>query len=382
MVAVTSAVSRTRTSRSRESAPRTIRMTVVEKLSPFPPDAEACLWHSPGAMPIDVATVDRALALARWAPSAHNTQPWTVEYGGGGRIVVRADPARALPHSDPLQRDLRLSLGAFVEALKIALAAEGERFELESADGAFAVLTHGGPMKPELEPASLLRQRQTSRLAYSPRALEPAALEALAEAARRHGLKLHLAASGTPERERWSKWLFAASRESWLDARATAELRRWVRFDPEGARAPEDGLSTHCLGLGTGEAAALVVAMRPGLWRAAGKVMVAPVLASQLAKEEVAAAERAPCFGVLACAETSAGAGDQGAALLRVWLEATRLHLALHPLSVLLDRRGWELAKALGCSPRQLVLAFRLGRSVPPPRSGRREVAAFATRAG
>ncbi|HVE85842.1 MAG TPA: hypothetical protein VND93_23465, partial [Myxococcales bacterium] len=78
----------------------------------------------------------------------------------------------------------------------------------------------------------------------------------------------------------------------------------------------------------------------------------------------------------------SGDAGEQGAALLRVWLEATRLRLALHPLSVLLDRRGWELGKALGCSPRQLVLAFRLGRSVPPPRSGRREVQAFATRAG
>lgn len=357
-------------------------MTVAEKLRPFLLTRRACLWHSPGAMAIDMARVERALALACWAPSAHNTQPWAVEYGDPGRITVRADPARALPHSDPLQRDLRLSLGAFVEALKIALAAEGERFEPEPADGAFAVLTHRGPMEPELEAASLLRQRQTSRLAYSPRPLEPAALEALAEAARRHGLKLHLAASGTPERERWSKWLFAASRESWLDVRATAELKRWVRFDPEGALPPEDGLSTHCLGLGTAEAAALVLAMRPGLWRATGKVMAAPALASRLAKEEVAAAERAPCFGVLTCAETSGDAGDQGAALLRVWLDATRLHLALHPLSVLLDRRGWELGKALGCSPRQLVLAFRLGRSVPPPRSGRRAVRDFARRAG
>ncbi|HEY8209676.1 MAG TPA: hypothetical protein VIG99_19450 [Myxococcaceae bacterium] len=361
-------------------------------------------------MALDLASVDRALAQARWSPSAHNTQPWLVEYTGDGRIEVRADPARALPHSDPFQRDLRLSLGAFVEALQIALAAEGERFEREpdtrrrtgaghgalAAEGEhferepasppgspYAVLTHRGPeAKPDLEAASLLRQRQTSRLPYSPRPIEPSALESLAEAARRHGLKLHLAPAGTPERERWSKWLFAASRESWLDMRATTELRRWVRFDPEGMRAPEDGLSTHCLGLSTAEAAALVLAMRPGPWRAAAKVFAAPALAEQLAKSEVAAAEQAPCFGVLSCAADRGDAGEHGGPLLRVWLEATRLRLAIHPLSVLLDRRGWELAKSLQVSPRQLVLAFRLGRSVPPPRSGRRGVESFAKRIG
>jgi hypothetical protein len=232
-------------------------------------------------------------------------------------------------------------------------------------------------MDPEPEAASLLRQRQTSRLAYSPRPLEAEALEALAEGARRHGLQLHLAPEGSARREKWSRWLFAASREGWLDARATAELRRWVRFDPEGARAPEDGLSTHCLGLGTAEAAALVVAMRPALWKATSAALLAPALASQLAKAAVASAEKAPCFGALACAGE---AGDQGGPLLRFWLEATRLRLAIHPISELLDRRGWELAKDLQVSPRQIVLAFRLGRSVPPPRSGRRDVKHFARR--
>jgi hypothetical protein len=85
---------------------------------------------------------------------------------------------------------------------------------------------------------------------------------------------------------------------------------------------------------------------------------------------------------VLSCAPDRGDAGEHGGPLLRVWLEATRLHLAIHPVSVLLDRRGWELAKALQVSPRQLVLAFRLGRSIPPPRSGRRGVESFAKRAG
>jgi hypothetical protein len=61
-----------------------------------------------------------------------------------------------------------------------------------------------------------------------------------------------------------------------------------------------------------------------------------------------------------------------GEAVLHAWLEAERAHLAMHPMSVLLDRRGWEVAKHLGVDARRLRLAFRLGASVPVGRSGRR----------
>ena len=65
--------------------------------------------------------------------------------------------------------------------------------------------------------------------------------------------------------------------------------------------------------------------------------------------------------------------------MLRVWLEATKARLALQPLSVLLDRRGWELARHLGASHERLVAVFRLGLSAPPPRAGRRPVGRFVT---
>src|SRR5204862_358324 len=53
---------------------------------------------------------------------------------------------------------------------------------------------------PDLAAASLLRRRQTSRLRYSPRAPEAAALEALAAAAREAGLELHLVGQDAPAR--------------------------------------------------------------------------------------------------------------------------------------------------------------------------------------
>jgi nitroreductase len=327
------------------------------------------------------ATLRAALEIARWAPSAHNTQPWRVEQRGK-ELIVSADEGRWLHHGDPARRDLDLSVGCFAEALRLGLLAQGEHYELsvasredessEKPGGAALVRRGEGPR--DSAGASLLRQRQTSRLAYSPRGIDVAKLKSLESAAKEAGLWLHLVRSPSSEHANWRQWLFLASRESWLDSRAVAELAQWIRIDPEGARRPEDGLSTHCLGLGPAETAGLATVLRPRLWRALSALYLAPILAEQLASAEAAQAEGTPLLGVLII---EPAAEPVGARLLRWWLEATRSQLVLHPLSVLLDRRGWELAKSLGVAPRELALVFRLGHSTPPPRSHRRPADAF-----
>ena len=319
--------------------------------------------------------VSRALEVARWAPSAHNTQPWRVERAGAS-LVVRADESRWLSHTDAQRRDLRLSLGGFTEALRLGLLAAGERFDLvEPGPAAFARLERRASVAPDKAGATWVRVRQTSRLRYSPRALETAALEALTACGVRERLQLHLVTRGSSEHQDWQQWFFLASRESWLDVRAVDELRHWVRLDPEGLRRPEDGLSTHCLGLGPAETGGFALALRPLLWRALSWAWVAAAAAERLATAEAAAVGGTQTLGVLVAEDEGALSGP---GLMRFWLEATRLGLALHPLSVLLDRRGWEVAKRLGVSPRHLAMAFRLGHSAPPPRSGRIAVSRFA----
>ena len=339
---------------------------------------------------VDRQALEAILVAAARAPSAHNTQPWMVRATPDG-LSVRADPARWLRHGDPSRRDLGLSLGGFIEALRIAGAANGVRVGDEAPpagsatganQGAYALsLSPAGapPAEADREAASLLRRRQTSRLRYAPREPEATALEALARAARDAKLDLHLAARGTPARRDLDGWHYAAAREAWLDPRAVAELRTWLRIDPEGALRPEDGLSTHCLGLSWSESAALVALAQPAIWRAGQATLLGPLLAAPLARAETRAFEATPLVGVLVA---PADARSAGAGLLRVWLAATRLGLALAPVSALLDRRGWELGRHLGVAPARLVCAFRLGRSVPAPRSGRRPVARFATLAG
>jgi hypothetical protein len=325
--------------------------------------------------------IETVLAAAARAPSAHNTQPWRVRVDGS-RVVVHADLGRWLRHGDPSRRDLHLSVGAFIEALCLSFAANGVRAEasdplaFKTAAGSELVLRDGETGAEARAAASLLRRRQTSRLRYSPRVPEAAATAALSAAADAAGLSLHLVEKTAPARRALEGWVYAAVREGWLDPRAVVELAGWLRVDPEGARRPEDGLSTHCLGLSPAETVALATATRAGLWRAAHATFLAPVLAAALARAETRVVEEAPFLGVLVAPGEG---GDAGAAFLRVWLEATRLGLSLAPLSVLLDRRGWELGRHLGVAPSRLVAAFRLGRSAPAPRSGRRLPSAFAS---
>ncbi len=325
---------------------------------------------------VDRSALQEALQLAVLAPSAHNTQPWRVTVSGD-RVELSVDPSRTLPHSDPASRDLHLAMGAFAEALAIGLCSVGARAAtIDAGPGAWAAFRLSAGDVAGREEASLLRRRQTSRIAYSPRPLETATLGKLAQAARAHGLELHLVPRGADGHAALREQLAAASRESWLDTRAVKELGAWVHADVEGLHTPAEGLSTHCLALGIPQSLALMVALRPALWRGLHRVYAAPFLAERLAAEDVRSFEQSAAVALLIAPGVD---GRSGGAMLRFWLELTRLGIAAHPLSVLLDRRGWEVGRMVGVDPRRIRMALRLGKSAPPPRSGRRPVERFAT---
>ncbi|MFF4624510.1 Acg family FMN-binding oxidoreductase [Nonomuraea jabiensis] len=68
--------------------------------------------------------IHAALKAAAWAPSVHNTQPWTFAVSGE-EISVRADADRKLRFSDPEGRQQLISCGAALFNLTTALRCHG-----------------------------------------------------------------------------------------------------------------------------------------------------------------------------------------------------------------------------------------------------------------
>lgn len=71
-----------------------------------------------------------ALAYAVLAPSPHNRQPWLVQLEGDHKLSLYCDLTRLLPETDPHDRQAVIGLGAFVELLRQAAAAQGWRLDI------------------------------------------------------------------------------------------------------------------------------------------------------------------------------------------------------------------------------------------------------------
>jgi hypothetical protein len=71
------------------------------------------------------------LYLASLAPSGHNTQPWTVRVTEPKHWVIGSDKKRWLPAVDPNNRELSLSMGAFIENLVTAARTFGYDVDIQ-----------------------------------------------------------------------------------------------------------------------------------------------------------------------------------------------------------------------------------------------------------
>ena len=302
------------------------------------------------------------------APSAHNAQPWLLDYGQE-RVELRFDPARALPVGDPTRRDLYLSLGAFVEAVLISSA--GARVAVEfvaaldderSSVGFFvaAEAPYATPFAPED-----LTRRQTSRLAYTPGTIEAGDLRSAREQLSGEAELHELAASELVD------LYVSADRHLYDSPAVVAELRSWLRLSRRDPRYAKDGLSFECLALGAAEARALGLLLRPGVYPVVRLLRLhrafTAATKSLLEKEGSVLVLSGPV-------RSPADRLAHGRSLLRAWLALARGGLYTHPLSQILDCPATEreLEGACRSRPREACSSvFRVGRSDPPSRSAR-----------
>ena len=71
-----------------------------------------------------------ALAYAILAPNPHNMQPWLARLENDGSLSIFCDLNRRLPATDPLDRQITIGFGCFLELLRQAAAGSGLRADI------------------------------------------------------------------------------------------------------------------------------------------------------------------------------------------------------------------------------------------------------------
>lgn len=310
-------------------------------------------------------------ALARLAPTPHNTQPFRIRPIDDGRAELVLLTERLLPAEDHGNLYVVSAFGIFAVAVERAARSLGLALEVTPVPalepgalppaGARVVLGQArlaGRVAPE--PAALLETRRTSRLPYHDRPIEAEALAALEAAAATGGHRfLH---HGTAE---VVAPLLRLNAQAIIDNLQLDDEREEIRgWHHLGATPDEgDGLWRGPMNQPAWELwSAFAV---PWLFRLPGlrSFAVRRYLRTQRGTRHIALV----CGAFRRWPELYAA----GRMLMDLWLEMARHDVYMQPMGSMLTnpRYAAEIARRFGVGDCWLVL--RLGYSAPPPRAPR-----------
>lgn len=173
-------------------------------------------------------------AVARWAPSKHNAQPWTFVVRGDA-LEIWADVARPLTSTDPHQRERVISFGAAVQLACVAARALGRTPHVTvtpaADDRLVACVSEEGPWDTSEDDRRLLAAaalRRTDRGPLDDGTLPAGLAFQLQSAAAVHGASLRLVSS-PGERATLAALVERADRLLVRRGDADAELAPWLR---------------------------------------------------------------------------------------------------------------------------------------------------------
>jgi len=308
------------------------------------------------------------VAEARLAPSVHNIQPTRWRVLPDGRLALVDDKAVRAPVADPSGHDVRVSHGAALEGMSLALNRRG----LSAADiviaeqvlspqyaALCAMTVRAGAACDRLRDNVPRRMSWRGTFIASPE--DEAPLRQLA-AARDDAVVIRDRA----EIAGIAAWADAAEYSFIRGADHRRELLQWMRLSPSHPRYREDGLNREAMAMSAVEATGARFVLGP-LFPALDKLGLAPSLLSDRAKTSSAAAI------VLFARPEGEDPLVTGRHFYRVWLEIDRAGFSACPISALADHAGFNgKLRVLGriAAGRRLVNVFRIGR--PPAQQSAR----------
>jgi len=131
-----------------------------------------------------------ALSFAILSPNPQNLQPWEAQLIGTDRVRVFRDPELNLPHTDPLDRQMTIGMGCFLELMTVAASGTGHAVAITlfpegpdpRAPVADAAFVEGGAQADALGSAML--DRRSCKEPFSDRPVSAEEADSLSDLAR------------------------------------------------------------------------------------------------------------------------------------------------------------------------------------------------------
>lgn len=326
--------------------------------------AVANTWrHSSVANASEADRLQELVRYATLAANGHNTQPWQFELARDA-ITLRPDLTRRTPAVDPDDHHLWISLGCAAENLMIAARAFG--LDSESSTEGSAVRIALRPGTAQSSPLfDAIVKRQNTRSPYDGKPLAAEELKTLQNTSAIPTVKL----IWLNERQRLqtlAEFVTRGVQAQMADPAFVAELKQWIRFNPNDAAASGDGLFAGSSG-------------NPSLPHWLGSRLFGLFFTAQAEvkryQEQVRTSAGAVVF--VGAKEDPPHWVDVGRAYQRFALQATALDIRNsmlnQPVEVAPVRR--EFAAWLGVGAARPDLVVRFGRAAPLPPSLRRPLA-------
>lgn len=325
------------------------------------------------------------LETAVYAPSPHNVQPWRLRIVSDNTADLLIEKHRTLPKEDPTGSFIILTMGLFIEALKIVAANSSLNLNFQlcqpvsqftpehiaKADGELLPFARlGVSQMTDAQTNSnldkgLFRTRRTSRLSFSPKPVPNEAVDALSKIAHTWGQTYEQVTA--PEIiEQIVVRNIEAVFEDLNSPAYHGEIVEWFRFTDRSSRQTRDGLDYRCMN-----------SSRLSFWLAARAPQLTqlPLTGALLKKVYRRQLGHVPTIGILAGPFWEPeNAFETGRFLMRFWLELAKHDLYMHPYGNLVTNSAAAdyCLQLLGVP--QIWLIFRIGYSRVPPQSYRRTV--------
>ena len=301
---------------------------------------------------------------ASFAPSSHNVQPWTVTIKSPDKWIIGSAEDRWLSEVDPKNREMLLSIGAFLENMIIAAKAYGFQVKIR-------VLARN-PFDPELlslelrnaereeYPLQRLLERRTLRTGFKSENIDPQDFSFVVGGG--EGFYYYPLLSTQAE---WLDEVTVAATQQQVERDSVQEeLARWIRWSDADARKYRNGLTPEAMDI-TGLAG----------WYVRNFYGSSDVLSKDFRKATVERAKKqvAESGGwIVVTSENNRSASliETGRRFERMFLKVKDRSIGVHPMSQVLEESPWSerVAEMLMLDkPPQFLLRVGYVRDYPSP---------------